>query len=275
MGDLVTAAVSLVAVNFHGSSAARRLVESALAQTDPAWRLVLIDNSSDTAELSRLRTLAHGDGRIRVQPAPGNLGYFGAAHWWSGRTDAELTPWTVVCNVDVELASDFVAQLSRTDRGQFVTAPAITSVPEGRPQNPYLIVRPTARSMLTRSLAFRWRPVARAYIRAARLTGGRSGSPATRQAREIYAPHGSVIAIHRRFFESGGDLRHPTFLFNEELTIAERVRTLGGAVRFEPAVRAQHHQHQATGVHRSDAILAMQRDAARFGYRLIRAGQPQ
>jgi GT2 family glycosyltransferase len=87
--------------------------------------------------------------------------------------------------------------------------------------------------------------------------------------RPIYAPHGSVIAFHRRYFSEGGNLKHPVFLFNEELTIAEKCRRLGFTVMFEPSLRLIHDKHQATGMWRSGRILRAQAEAAEYGYRLI------
>lgn len=264
--------VHFIAVNYYGARAVACFLASLRAQSCEEWSLTIVDNSEDPAEVDRLQALADADHRIQIAAAPRNLGYFGGAHWCCAKGSAPIPEWTIVCNVDLELAKDFVRELVDSDQGQYVTAPAILAEPGGRQQNPFMRNRPSVGVMFVRALVFRWWPVARMYGRvSSALARTRRGGPVG-PAHEIYAAHGSILPIHRRFFEAGGTLAHPVFLFNEELTIAEFVKRIGGAVRFEPRVRVVHREHQSTGRARPPRILRMQRDAAWYGYQLIRRG---
>ena len=53
------------------------------------------------------------------------------------------------------------------------------------------------------------------------------------------------MVFARRYFEAGGTLRHPAFLYGEELFVAETARALNLAVHHEPAL-VVHHLHQVS-----------------------------
>lgn len=265
----MTGRIEFVAVNYRGSASVGPFLDSLDAQTCGDWSAVVVDNSCDRAEVNRLRTLARGRGRVKVVVALDNLGYFGGANWHL-RQQAHRPEWTVVCNVDLELATDFVANVLAGDLGQHVTAPAITALPSGVQQNPFMRSRPTVSAMLRRAAVYALPPVARLYATLATMNGRRRAGAPPGDPCDIYAPHGSIIAVHRRFFESGGTLEHPVFLYNEELTVAEQVRNLDATIRFDPAVQVTHREHQATGLARLSRTLRLQAAASRYGYRLIR-----
>jgi hypothetical protein len=152
-----------------------------------------------------------------------------------------------------------------------VLAPLVVDGSHGRPQNPYLVTRPTPRTMRRLRLIFSRPVLAQTYQFAARVATmlRPRGNLEHLERRLVYAPHGSVVPVHRRYFLEGGSLEHPVFLFGEELTIAERCRQLGLPIMFEPSLRVIHDKHQTTGVWRSRWMLRAQAEAADYGYRLI------
>jgi hypothetical protein len=132
-------------------------------------------------------------------------------------------------------------------------------------------VRPSRSVSWLRAQVFRWWPVARLYARASAVRAGRRrGAPAA-GARDIYAPHGAIMAIHRRYFDAGSTLDHPPFMFAEELTVAENVRRTGGRVFFDPTLRVVHAAHQAIGAGPSERVWRWQREATRYSYDLMRS----
>jgi GT2 family glycosyltransferase len=263
-----------VAINYHGSSALPAYLLSLQVQDRSSWRMTIVDNSEDPEEVRRLETMADPDPRVEVRAAPRNLGYFGGAHWLLSEAGAEPAIWTIVSNMDVRLAEPaFVARLLRMDGTAPVLAPLVVGAPDGRPQNPYLVTRPTVRKMHQLRLAFSRPALAQTcqlVARMAELLRPRC-DVAGLAPRPVYAPHGSFIPVHRRYFAEGGSLQHPVFLFGEEITIAERCRRLGLPVMFEPTLRVIHDRNQTTGVWRSRRILRAQAEAADYGYRLIAA----
>lgn len=267
--------VHFIAVNYHSSDVVAAFVRSLLSQDCAAWSLTLVDNSEDQDELVRLERMAAVSDHVDVRAAPGNLGYFGAAHWIASEMSDERPLWTVVSNVDLRLAErTFVRRLLQEESPAAVLAPSVVSMPGGAHQNPFMETRPTQRWMHRRKMLFgnslsgqlyglgSWTRSRLRYVPpgGARPTGGRC---------EIYAPHGSFIALHRRFFDAGASLEHPVFLFNEELTVGEQCQLLGLPVVFEPSLQVIHEAHRSTGVLRSRRILRAQSEAADYGYRLI------
>ena len=68
-----------------------------------------------------------------------------------------------------------------------------------------------------------------------------------RKSSTIYAPHGSCVIFGRCFFEKGGTLDFPAFLFAEEMFVAEQIRLMGGQVLYAPNMVVVHNEHVSTG----------------------------
>ena len=67
-------------------------------------------------------------------------------------------------------------------------------------------------------------------------------------AQAIYAPHGACMVFSRLYFDAGGSLDYPCFLYGEEFYVAETARQLGLAIRVDPSLRITHHEHSTTGL---------------------------
>jgi len=263
--------VHVVAVSFFGSSDVQGLLAS-LQAGGGDWRLVVVDNACDAGERGRLQATLAGEPRARVVTAATNLGYLGGARLGLEGVDAAATPWTVVANTDLRFAPTFVEELSRrTDEA--VVAPAIVSEASGADQNPYLVKRPSRLTVLRWRLEFATLPVARLVVALGQLSSvvRRAAGPraSARDARQVYAPHGSCVALPSSFFARGGTLEHGSFLFGEEITLAERARTIGMPVVHVPDLVVHHAEHRATGWWRSRQMLEWQRASVREIARLL------
>src|SRR5262249_2176510 len=80
----------------------------------------------------------------------------------------------------------------------------------------------------------------------------------------IYAPHGSFIAFRRTYFERGGSLNHPVFLFGEEIFVAETARRLGLTISYDRRLEVIHREHKSTGYFPSPRISAYSSQAATY-----------
>jgi hypothetical protein len=270
--------VHFIVINYQTSSALPAYVDSLLSQDCQSWRMTVVDNSADRQETQRLIATARVSSSVQIRAAPRNLGYFGAANWLVSQPGFQHATWTVVSNMDIALRdTTFVSRLLTFDNSAPVLAPSILSLRNGRPQNPYLATRPSARSMRRRRFML-GNPIVAQVANVAgaiklRLRPRERAEPNLRR-QSVYAPHGSMIVFHRRYFVEGGRLAHPVFLFNEEINVAEQCRRLRLPVTFEPALRVVHETHKSLGLLRSPANLRAMRDAAEYGYRLIRAAPP-
>lgn len=218
-----------------------------------------------------------GDGRVRVLNAKGNLGYFGGAlYGYRAFVEAHDHPdWVIVSNTDIEFPdTDFFEKISilypRGVAGSL--APAIWSTLAEKNQNPYMTRRPAARQMKRYTQLFRYYPVFTTYQRLSIVKNklqGKTSLPLDQTAqtpRPIYAGHGAFVMLHRSYFEAGGTLEHGTFLFGEELFVAETCRALDLQVVYEPRLQIIHREHATTGVVKSRKIARFQWEASVYIY---------
>ncbi len=209
--------------------------------------LVISDNSDSWPE-SELPACA------RVVKPCKNLGYLGGCTYAFERWCEDhggVPEWVGVVNTDLVLDKDCLVNLLATARplDTVVVAPAVR-LPDGTRQNPYLRARPSAARMLLMRAVFRLAWLSWAWTLVHELAKrvrpkSRQGGNPPRAA--IYAPHGSIMFLARRFFVDGGQLTFGSFMFGEELHIAEQVRRLGLAVMYEPDCRVLHNAHAVVG----------------------------
>lgn len=188
---------------------------------------------------------------------PRNLGYLGgcvhALESWRAAGHA-LPDWVCVSNTDLTLADDFLLRLTTEacsdDVG--VVAPDVRLV-DGAPQNPLLWRRPARLMMLAYAVLARSRMFARAFEAGVRVRHFfRLFRERATDASSIYAPHGSIVLLHRRFFERGAELRYGALMFGEEIHIAEQARRAGVRVIWRRDLRVVHEQHATVGRVRTD-----------------------
>lgn len=265
--------IVVMAVNYHSADAVVPFVHSLVEQTYQDWRCTVVDNG-DTAEgASQIEALVGDDSRLTLLRPGCNIGYFGGArhafNQWNAGHDSP-PEWTVVSNVDIRLSSpDFFQRLSgiRTD----VVAPSVVSTLSGRDVNPHLVARPSVSQVRRNALVNRYRVIGQLAglyqdFVAPRIHGRQAVEPVQR---DIYAPHGSLICFHRRYFEAGGTLNHGVFLFGEEISVGEQALVIGARVTYVPSLEAEHSEHVSTGIWQSRQIAVHGRVASQYVNQLI------
>ncbi|MGK3953980.1 glycosyltransferase family 2 protein [Microbacterium sp. I2] len=267
--------IEIVVVSYFGAKDLANLYESLRAQSHKEWRLTVVDNSQSMDQAAMIAQLVEGEERARLIRSDENVGYFGAARL--GLADAPIgaNP-LVVSNADIVFPSpDVLAAIARAaveapdDLGML--APSIVSQRDGWDQNPLLVRRPTVAEQKVRMN--RMSSVYRAQFTALASTAKRRFNTRpplnANDSSDIYAPHGSFLVFLPTYFQHGGDLAHPLFLFAEELTVAEKTRALGLRVGYRPDIRLEHVAHAQIGVLRSRRVLQAMVAAARYGHDLI------
>lgn len=242
-------AICFVLSMYHDASRVRAFVahlRQLPCPRDVELHIVVTDNGRE-----RRRPLIPGADIVTPRR---NLGYLGgcvhALESWRAAGHAQ-PEWVCVSNTDLELADDFLLRLTSEECAEDVgvVAPDVRLV-NGAPQNPLLWRRPARLMMLAYAVLARSRMFARAFETGVRvrhvlrLFGERSAAltdPA------IYAPHGSIVLLHRRFFERGAELRYGALMFGEEIHIAEQARRIGLRVIWRRDLRVVHEQHASVG----------------------------
>jgi len=278
--------IAVIGVNYGTDHMALRFVRSAAALQPSTTATVLVDNSDGPAEREIGRQLsAEGAAALYVR-APRNLGYFCGADYGLRRyVAAHGEPdWVVVSNVDIRFDDpsclNRLRDLDATD-DVGVVAPSIWSRRSRRDLNPRMRRRPRAVAMHMYKVVFgTWvtlnayellsaakhaaKYVTRHYI-LDRLRPAHDGGAARHLVPEvIYAPQGSCVIFSRRFFERGGSLEYPSFLFGEEVYVAETARQLGLRVICHPGIRVSHDDHSSTGLLRSRRVARFVKASARY-----------
>ena len=257
----------LICVKYGGDEETERYLESLRAQESlHALHVLVVDNSADSKWMPNVPEL-----RCQAVRRPANPGYLGGARCGlSAYLEQNVMPdWVVISNVDLILSgTQFLMRLSKlaslSDLG--AVAPSICSDLTGIDQNPYMKTRPSKLRMHAYKWLYRnWLVLNMHELGAAvfhrlqtALMGSRkSPDQSVRCSQQtIYAPHGSMIILSRQYFERGGDLNFPEFLFGEEIYIAEKVRSLGLKVVYEPRLKVIHEEHHSTKLLKSRKIAA-------------------
>lgn len=252
----------MICVKYGADKETERYVDSLRTlQSRKALHVLVVDNTAD----STWATSSHSDDQA-VQ-APANLGYFGGARYGLSlyRQQNPIPDWVIVSNVDLSIDDpSFLERLAplASIPNLGAIAPRIQSSLTGVDQNPYLRVRPSARRMHLYKRLFRSWLILNTYevlgtlfrrVRGA-LSGRRKGSSQLPSQETIYAPHGSFLILSRNYFDRGGTLDFPEFLFGEEIYIAEHMRRLGLTVIYEPSLHVTHQEHHSTKLFKSRTI---------------------
>ncbi len=249
--------IVLVCVNYASDAETLQWVDAVLRQpTSTTIRIVVVDNAP-RGENDRFGVdIQERSETVWWMKAPENLGYFGGARFGLDRflEKYPLPEWVMVSNVDLQFGDASFFDLlwkMRWDETTGVVAPAIRSALNGREQNPYMTHRPHGRRMRFIKWVTGTFPRLCLYEWGARWKGHLLGKLHALQkstsAGIIYAPHGACMLFRKRYFERGGTLRYPCFLFGEEIFVAETARALGLHVLYQPALRMIHREHVVTG----------------------------
>jgi GT2 family glycosyltransferase len=218
--------------------------------------VVATANGLDDKEVTTLSTGAFNlmPGRLRLIAGPQNPGYFGGAAlgWRDLQSLGSVPDWIIVTNDDVRFAPDFFLNLAKAPvDNTAVLAPDIVVPANGIHQNPLYARKPPAHRLRLLLWLHSHPAIMRAFMGfrsiRQRLSMMRvNTSPPLRHA--IYAPHGACIVFSRQYFQRGGSLDYPGFLYGEEFFVAETGRQLDLVVYMEPTLRVAHMEHASTGL---------------------------
>ena len=72
------------------------------------------------------------------------------------------------------------------------------------------------------------------------------------------------MIFQRSFFEKGGTLQYPSFLYEEELYIAEQSRIMNLTAVFEPSLEIVHYEHSTTGTYKNAEQIRLMRASLKY-----------
>jgi GT2 family glycosyltransferase len=272
------ATILMIGVTYHSDKDAAAYIMNMLNKHKASnLSLIVVDNSSSSLLSQTMKAVAQDHENFSLLCPEHNLGYYGAATLAleTHCSRRSIPDWTIVSNVDLTVREDdfFSSLIEYGEQHDFdIIAPSITSELSGQDQNPFMMDRPSSFRMHFYKRVFKFYPLHAAYsvlslsllklkkpVRPARAPSSTATRPLA-----IYAPHGSFIAFRRSYFERGGTLNHPVFLFGEEIFVAETARRLGLTVGYDSRLEVIHREHKSTGWFPSPRISAYSSQAAAY-----------
>jgi GT2 family glycosyltransferase len=222
--------------------------------------LILVDNS-DKKKPAEFPEKIRGYPFVHYFETGKNLGYFGGARegmkYYLGEHSTYPT-WILITNVDIVFTRSFFDQLNTIgdQENLGVVAPSIISKKWNIDYNPEILVRYSKRRLqfylfIYSSFLIHNLFLIGAYLKK-RIIGLRKRKkeipifprPAKKK---IYAPHGSCLVFHRNYFNRGGALDLPNFLFGEEILIGETALQSGLDIVYYPEMIILDYEHASTG----------------------------
>ncbi len=257
--------ICLVCVCFNAYKDASELLESVSKAysrcAEVELTVVLGDNSVEELGVELVRDVSF-DFKFFYQKNA-NIGYFPAfcKGVRSQGKPLDHFDYVIVSNVDLILDEDFFKNLRSLIVGSHigVIAPAILSMNHGSDLNPKMLERPSREKIefMIRVcsngflfLLHRFASSMRDKIRAksAHLEVRPKGG-------EMYGAHGAFMVFTRHYFECGGSINYPRFLFGEEGFVAEETRRVGLVVQHVESLVVHDKEHGSTSL-KSSKFLA-------------------
>jgi GT2 family glycosyltransferase len=264
--------VVVISVNYNSDEAGLQFVSSltkSSAASEVDVSLVLVDNTErDSSGLFFERVHAYNPDVVCIK-APKNVGYFnGARLGFNEYLQTNTLPeWVMVSNVDLEINDvGFFQNLlilcgteGTEDIG--VVAPSIWSNVSKRDLNPYCYYKTSQKMMHLYRVIYRSYYTYNLFVLLSIIKSGirrifctkKSGDRMLTSERtltsqqDIYAPHGACLLFSKLYFERGGTLNYPMFLYGEEFFVAETAKKLGLRIVYDPRLRMISNDHVSTG----------------------------
>jgi len=191
-----------------------------------------------------------------------NLGYYGAASLALDNIDTDLYKFIIVGNSDITFNSKYFFEtlLLKYSEAQVVgtIGPSIISGASFSDQNPFLTQRPSKFKYMKLNLMY-----SNIFFYYIYQTGAnfyrtylkKNKKIRKKRSQNTYALHGSFIIFTPEYFERGGDFKYGSFLFQEEIFVAEKCKELRLKSVYDPELSITHKEHETTGSYKNRKLL--------------------
>ncbi len=239
-------------------------------QTLQDFHVLIVNNGC--RDIGRLRSRFSDAQNVEIIGEGENLGYMGGANFAISYFKNKYTnksPLVIISNTDIEfLQIDFLEKLFCEKDNFDVAGPSILSTITHSELNPFSIRR-ISRSKLNflnfvysayyfylmyQSLSL----IKRKFFKTA------SNDETGLTPVNVYAIHGSFMVLASSYFEKGGDFNYGSFLYEEEVFIAEKARLADLRTMYIPSLRLLHREHATTGTFKSRKQIEYMRNSIRY-----------
>lgn len=256
-----------IGVNYKSSNETLGWLESLMVCSDNDNVLAMIvDTSAEYTDATLKDMIAERFPEAIYLNPDNNLGYFGGIRYGKKYLDDNGIEFSalIISNVDLVFETEELgAAIKKYDRiSTGVLAPSIIS--NGKDINPYKIHRMTKAQLRRRILylqcPYLQKPVdiIRKYLKRQRIKAEYE------DGQKIYMGYGACYVIFKRFFDLGGDLNLPLFLYGEEPFVSETCRRLNLDVIYASTIKIRDIGHVSTSQIPSKKHKKMLLDSARY-----------
>jgi len=244
--------IGIICVNFESCHELLNYIESINDAVKNELRVCvdvyIADNSVN--EICQINTNSYKSINVCVYAFKKNLGYLGGVYSVMSKVGIDKFhqyDYLIISNVDLVLSENFFSELLKVNIKNDVgwIAPKIISQKEGCDRNPKILKRPNKKHINYLLVLFYF-PVL--YMVYRKFIYSRKKQKANNEnVSDIYAGHGSIMIFTRRFIQNNVVFEYDSFLFGEELYIAEMIRLYKMRVIYCPNVLVYDIDHVSTG----------------------------
>lgn len=263
--------ILFILVLYYNDEEAERFFRDQLEkQSIPDFHVLLVNNGSKDPD--RLKDRFTEFGNVEVIGTGDNLGYMGAATLaidYFRSQHPGIKPIVILSNTDIEFTSErFLEQLLAKSGSFDVAGPSIRSTITNSELNPFARERYSRTKLTFLLLVYSFYPFYLFYqtlsLIKRKLFLSKPSKAVNDQHEEVYAIHGSFMVFSPSYFERGGDLNFGSFLYEEELFVAEKARLNGMRTIFIPSLQLLHREHATTGTYKLGKHIRWMKNSVQY-----------
>ena len=244
-----TSQVLFIIINYFNETEIETFIRHLKKQPFDNYQLLIVNNGS--AEENKLIDISNTNDEITLLQPGKNLGYLGGAKyalafWLNNKY--HIPAFTILCNTDIEFASSDFFNLLANETADII-GPCILSSKSNTFQNPYYTKRITKNKLHILNMVYSFYPNYLLYqsLAIVKTLFTKINTSKPQFVQPIYAVHGSFMIFKNSFFTKGGNFNYESFLYGEEIFIAEIARQNSMQVIYNPNLKIVHHEHSTTG----------------------------
>lgn len=264
--------IVICVVNYHNAQEVVSYVNTLFSQTCyNDIEIVITDNSNSDSEYNYLKQYLPRN--IFIYQVNMNLGYINGINYGLCKylETNDLPEWIVISNTDISYEDNLFYEtlLELYPNGyNSVIAPCIYSTENNLYQNPLVINRYSKLKMFILTYVFKFHVVERIFDYLNKIKNQfQKRKTELLPNQEIYIGHGACLIINKSYFIKGGNLEYKSFLFGEELFIAEQVKKNGGKVYFDNRLKVKHYEHTTIKKEKRKLINKYYFDSMKYLYK--------
>ena len=209
---------------------------------------VVVDTSAEKTDGQLAGLLAAEDPGILYLNPGENLGYLGGARYGLNYLKKQGIRFDalIVANVDIRFETEHMVEAIRSYDGETVGVLAPSILADGKDMNPYKMERMTKAQQQRRILYLQFPLLQKPVDAIRRLRKRQEQAVSHPDGEKIYMGYGACFIFLERYFEKGGDLDLPLFLYGEEPYVSEMCLRHGLDVIYAPRIVIRDIGHVST-----------------------------